>query len=182
MTTRTRPQSTRPQNAFAEKLAEDFASVEVRVRMDGIALIIGHEPFDEGVGQRCWTLRPDGGELSPSERIALKYSDADALMAALEGLDRQSDDFAEQARALFVEAVFGTLGCGKPADYEDADLWKIGIATRRLRTKGGVSQERGDIVIVRTEPRIDGDRFVSVFSPRRVGLVATPLGYVEVVA
>jgi hypothetical protein len=189
--TTSRPQPSDAQDSFAEALAEDFASVEVRMARDGIAVVTGHEPLDPNFsGFRCFEVDEDGEPLSIDARIARKRARSAALMASLDGvlafLPVLSGENAEaytaqveHARASILDEVWALLGCNRD-EVADPDVWQVGIATRRLTTKGGLVYEPGDVLLMRRHAQPgESSAFTSTFSPRRLGLVSVPLGYVR---
>jgi hypothetical protein len=167
MTPTTAPELTREQDAYAEQLACDHDSVEVRLLHDGVASVT--------------TRTAEPGKLVTKIRLI----DEDGVELGI--LAKQARHEREQQRC--IEAMFRLVGC-TPAEQVESlrlivseamrpwpqydgkfDEWVLATAVRRHRGKGGISHEPGDLLLV--NPHREQVGFRTVFSLRRLVQVST---------
>lgn len=171
--------ATREQDNFAEQLAETFASVEVRMAMDGVAIVTGIvEVGQQHEGQRVWLIDQDGEPLSMDASIARRAIIGEWLAQQIRAIDVRDDDYAEQVRHAYHEAGYSLMG-REYEDFENPDVWEVAVARRSFATKGGPTTEPGDVVLVALSGVHTSPGYHCIYGWRRMCLVSAPFGVVN---
>lgn len=166
------PESTREQEAYAEALALEHASVECRPLHDGVMSVIRRDA--DGATVHVALVGQDGQPLdfrALERRRAVERDAAAVLLADLADLG------PEQTRERVASAAREAMRPWPQYDgvFDEAEAVSVG---HRLTTKGGLAYEAGD-VLLRTPSNYADERGITLFSLRRMGHVRAPRSHVR---
>lgn len=159
------PELTREQDAYAEQLAIDHDSVEVRLLHDGVASVTTRTGEPGKLVQRTRLVDEDGNEFSPFAVVDRNRREAERCTQAMLRLVGDAPAAqVESLRCIVIEAMRAW-----PQYDGNFDGWTLAVGTRRMETKGGLCHEPGDLLLVGHD-RDPG--FRTAFSVRRLGQVS----------